>query len=222
MECVPDGRRGSGSRRRDRAPDDGLPAVSSLIGAGSASALRQGSRVVLPSSRRRLQPVALFEQRQSFVVPPGDRHGHVPPELTGGGFEGQSDSGMPRAASSSAVAGRPFAQSTTSGPVTHAEPVQPSTTAAMSPPGPTGRIRTATPSDNVIVARSSLNGRLILSQRVEPRRVPSHSPPRRRARPGPRASRRASGSPLTASGCGHRRYRTPSPRPRAPYPPASR
>jgi hypothetical protein len=64
---------------------------------------------------------------------------------------------MPSAASSSAVAGRPLAQSTTSGPVTHAEPFQRSTTAAMSPPGVTGRMRTALPFDKVIADSSSRN-----------------------------------------------------------------
>jgi len=65
--------------------------------------------------------------------------------------------GMPRAASSSAVAGRPLAQATTSGPDTHAAPFQRSTTAAMSPPGLTGRSRTAYPPLSVIVESSSRN-----------------------------------------------------------------
>lgn len=73
------------------------------------------------------------------------------------GDDGQSDVGMPKAASSSTVAGRPLAQSTTSGPATHAEPFHRSTTAAMSPPGLTGRIRTAFPADIVIAERSSRN-----------------------------------------------------------------
>ncbi len=64
---------------------------------------------------------------------------------------------MPSASSSPAVAGRPLAQSTTSGPVTHAEPFHRSTTVLVLAPAATGRMRTAHPPDNVIADSSSRN-----------------------------------------------------------------
>jgi hypothetical protein len=59
----------------------------------------------------------------------GDSDGYVSEERAEGrGGGGQSDVGMPSAASSCTVARRPLAHSTTSDPVTHAEPFHRSTT----------------------------------------------------------------------------------------------
>jgi hypothetical protein len=89
--------------------------------------------------------------------------------------------GMPSATSSSVVAGRPLAQSTTSGPVTHAEPFHRSTTGTMSPPGVTGRMRTAYPFDNVITDNPSRN--IPRASYTQDSAAGEFHPPRPRKRP---------------------------------------
>lgn len=136
-------------RRCDPSRRRASSSLSSMLVSSPVSTSRSppspDADIVVPKS-----DFVLILDADSVVTPDYDR--------VAGGGEGQSEVGMPSAASSSAVARRPLAQSITSGPVTHADPFHRSTTVVISPPGMTGRMRTACPcSESVIADRSSRN-----------------------------------------------------------------
>lgn len=60
MDCVPDGRRGAKSRRRDRAPDDGLPALCSVIGAKQRLGRPNARRARASSQLSKFGPVSVM------------------------------------------------------------------------------------------------------------------------------------------------------------------